>query len=324
MNTTYRARQDDRGVALLTALALLFLFSLLGAAYVGYMTNEVERTDFAIRGVRARNMARGGVHTAIGAIRQAIDENRLPDLLASPFDVELPVYKSQPDAPLGFGVRGNQRAVTRVAVYDESGKVNINHAPPRVLQAVLGVDGDTARRIRSSLPSAGASGGQWFGGLEGLVHRGFLSRDAFDALDNDLVTVYTVFDHARPAASLNVNAAREAVLGAIMDLSPEARAAIGEQRPIFKAPAELAAVAGKQTSTFNFKPKPGSAPNALAEELCFDSRCFRIVSTATVSNVGPNDTEYRKTQARVEAVVVLAPGGVQVTYWSEAPERAGA
>lgn len=323
MNTTHRSTQGDRGMALLTALALLFLFSLLGAAYVGYMTNEVERTDFAIRGVRARNMARGGVHTATGAIRQAIDENRLADLLASPFDLELPVYKSQPDAALGFGVRENQRAVTRVAVYDESGKVNVNHAPPRVLQAVLGVDRDTARRIRSSLPSAGASGGQWFSGLEGLVHRGFLSREGFDALDKDLVTVYTVFDHARPGASLNVNAAPDAVLVAIMDLSPEARAAIGEQRPVFKSPVELAAVAGKQTSTFNFKPKPGSAPNALAEELCFDSRCFRIVSTASIWNVGPNDTEYRKTEARVEAVVVLTPGGVQVTYWSEAPEQAG-
>jgi len=301
----------------LAALALLFLFTLLGTAYVTHMTTEVERTNFEIRGVRARNIARGGIHTAIGAIRQAIEENGLPGLLASPYEIELPVYKSQPDAPLGFAARENQRATAQVAVYDESGKVNLNHAPPRVLQAVLGVDGQTARRIRSSLPSSGAPGGQWLGSLEDLVHRGFLSREAFDALDRDLVTVYTVADHAHPGASLNVNAAPPAVLAAILGLAPEAAQALAAQRPGLSTATDLAAAAGKGPAAFNFKPQPGSAPDALADELCFQSRCFRVVSTATVSNVGPNDT-YRPTQARVEAIVVLTRSGAQVTYWSEA------
>ena len=69
MDCSARRISAKSGVALLTALGLLFIFSMLGVAYVGYATNVLSRSQYDARLVRARHVARGGIEAAIGKIQ---------------------------------------------------------------------------------------------------------------------------------------------------------------------------------------------------------------------------------------------------------------
>ena len=323
-------RRENLGVALLTALSLLFVFSMLGVAYLGYMSTVKDGTDYELRKARVRNMAEGGVNAAIGEIQAVLED---PALLAKaigkPLEIECPVYAVDRTAPLGFAARTNRRGLVKVSISDESGKVNINHAPTRVLQAILGIDGDTARKIRSSLPfhddgatPAGPSTG-WLLHLDDLVTRGFMTPSAFDAAPKNLATVYSVVDQANASGFLNVNAAPPEVLAAILDVPMEAAQSVAAKRATqpFRNLAEIAAAAGKDPAAFNIRPAP-EAPAVLPRELSLQSRCFRIVSEAALSDVGKDNQESHTTHSRVEAVVVFGEDGTpHVTFWSGAPQQ---
>jgi type II secretory pathway component PulK len=200
--------------------------------------------------------------------------------------------------------------------------INLNHAPPRVLQAILGVDGDTARKIRSALPAQEGAGGaqRWLASPSDLVSRGLISPAAFAALPKRFVTVYSVADHAQPLGFLNLNAAAPEVLAAVLDIPVDAAKTAASKRP-FRSLADVVAAAGKEPASFNYKPPP-DAPDTLPKQLSLESRCFRIVSEAALSELRPDGVEIRATHRRVEAVVAFDPdGSPHVTFWSEAPER---
>ena len=322
-----KQRQTVSGVALLTALGLLFIFSMLGVAYVGYSTNTLDRSQYDARLVRSRHVARGGIEAAIGKIQSVLPSGNVADVLSAPFEYESPLYQFDREAPEKFSPATERRWVTKVTVTDESGKVNLNCAPPRVLQAILGVDGDTARKIRSSLPlpegAAAAAGQSWLTSMDDLVTRGLMSPAAYDAVPKHLVTVYTVADPARPVEFLNVNAAPPRVLAAILDVTFEAAQQAAQKRP-FSSLADLSAAAGKDPMTFNIKPA-SDAPGALPRELSLRSRCFRIESQAELMVRMADGSEESTLGSRAEAVVVFGEGGaVQITYSSEAPQREGA
>lgn len=321
MNLKRTVRRED-GAALLIALALLALFSVLGVAFMRSMSTTDERVDLDMRSVAARHMASGGVQAAIGELQAAIQAKQVPELLAKPLEFDLPVYAISRQASTGFSQPDTRRGKARVTIQEESGKINLNHAPPSVLQAVPGIGGDVARAICNSLPreGAGANGTRWFASLEDLVARGLMPPAAFNALDKRLVTVYTVADHKNPVGFLNVNAAPPEVLAAILNVTPDAAKAVAAKRP-FNSLAELIAATGKDPATFNLKPGEG-APGALPRELAFQSHCFRIVSEGIVSNVGPQGQEYRATRSRAEAVVILNDSmPPKVTFWSEIAGR---
>jgi len=326
VRTTLYSRRENRGAALLTALAVLFLFSLLGTTYLRYMSIVGDKTALDVRLIRSRHMAGGGVQAAMGEIQAVLnDPDALRDLQANGLEIAFPVYQANRAEATGLVPRERRRGITTVTVTDESGKVNLNHAPLRVLRAILGVDSATARNIADALPSAGAAGEasasdrRWLAGLDDLVNRGLVPPAAYKRLNKNLLTVHTVAHHARPSAFVNVNAAPPEVLAALLDVPREAAASLIAARP-FKDLAGLSAAAGKPAATFNLRPAP-ETPQALPEALCFESRCFRIVSRASVSDLGPNDTEYRTMKSRVEAVVIFGDGAPCITYWSEAPER---
>ena len=327
VRTTVYSRHENRGAALLTALAVLFLFSLLGTTYLRYMSLVGDETALEVRRIRSRHMAGGGVRAAIGAIQAALnDADALRDLQAKGLEIGFPVYRADRGETEGLAPRERRRGVTTVTVADESGKVNLNHAPLRVLRAILGVDNATARKIANALPSAeaagetAASGRRWLAGVDELVNRGLVTPAVYARLNKNLLTVHTVAHHARPSAFLNVNAAPPEVLAALLDIPQEAAASVIAARP-FKDLAALSAAAGKPAATFNLRPAP-ETPQALPDALCLGSRCFRIVSRASVSDVGPSDTQYHTVKSRVEAVVIFGAGAPCITYWSEAAERA--
>jgi len=312
-----RSTTRNEGVALLTALALLFVFSILGVAYVGYAMNALERTNYQTQGVRARHAALGGIEAAIGSIALALPSGDVSGVLSAPIEFEFPFYQFDRLATDRMAPVADRRWAVRVTVTDESGKINLNFAPTRVLQAVLGIDGDAARKIRSSLPLDSAAG-NWLTGLDDLVTRGLISQAAFAAIPKDLVTVYTVPDPAHPAEFLNVNAASVPVLAAILDVTPEVAQQAAQKRS-FNNVAELAAAAGKDVAAFNFKPAP-DAQAALPRDLCLRSRCFRIRSESELVFSEGGKVGRRTARSYAEAVVVFGETGApHVTYWSEAP-----
>ncbi|MCX5772217.1 MAG: type II secretion system protein GspK [Candidatus Hydrogenedentes bacterium] len=316
-----RLRDANHGVALLTALAFLFLFSMLGAALVRSISIDLERTETELAGQRAAAFARGGVEAAIGEIAAALVAGEAPSVLAGPVEIQYPVYRSDKSSPAGIGPDASVRGRATFTVTDESGKININHATPRVLKAVLGVDGNVARAIRGSLPLASATGSPanraWFTDLSELSTRGLVPAGL--KVDSKLVTVYSVVDHNNAEEFLNVNAAPAQVLAAVLDIPLQAAQALADRRP-FRGLQELCEAAGKDPAMFNGGPGAETA-EPLGKDLAFQSRCFRIVSEGVVAEVGPGNSEFRPTLRHVEAVVVFDRlAGPQVTYWSERAE----
>ncbi len=317
----------DSGVALLTAIGFLFIFSMLGMAYIGYAMTIFDGAQYDTRQIRVRNMAEGGVQAAIGALQKDLAEGRASGATTK-YEFVNDFYQLDRSAAEKMSASTDRRWVTNVAVTDESGKLNLNFAPTRVLQAVLGIDGDTARKIRSALPvqepgaapSADAASRHWLLSLDDLVSRGILSPAAYTALPKNLVTVHSVVDPANPVEFLNVNVAPPEVLAAVLDVTVEAANQAIQKRP-FASPAALVAAVGKGADSFNMKPAP-DAPGALPRELSLRSKCFRIESTAGLMLKKIDGSEERVAQSYAEAVVVLDDdGSAKITFWREAPQR---
>lgn len=307
-------RKNERGVALLTALGLLFVFSLLGMAYVGYMTTLVERARYEARVTQSRVLSEAGVRLAIEKVR-ALRQTHQASGLDMTFEADVPVYRMDRQAAEGIAPRENRRASAKVTVIEESGKVNINHAPAPVLQAILGVDAATAARIVASLPSAGGPG-PWFSSVADLVTREFVTPEAFASVDCGLVTAWSVADHSNPAGSLDLNAAEPKVLAAVLGIDLPAAQAVAALRPFATTQAFLAAV-GKAPTLFNYA-APAGAPDALPPMFALESKAFRIRDVASVADVGPAGDLSRVTPHTVEAVVVFDGGGERITYWRQA------
>ncbi len=60
--------RDRRGAALLMALGLLAVFSVLGAAYFKYMSIELDLVELDVQKLRAQFAAEGGVRRALGEL----------------------------------------------------------------------------------------------------------------------------------------------------------------------------------------------------------------------------------------------------------------
>lgn len=319
MRTSQNSR-SVRGVALVLALAMLALFMVLGMVYVRHMNIENAKATYQFDALRASECAEAGVYAAIGELRRALDAKQLVQATSKPHSYVLPSYKAVREGKgLVLQAAANRKDAAEVTITDESGKVNLNHAPASVLQVVLGVDGDTARAIAARLPRSGANAEngaapQWLASVDDLVAHGLLSAEQGAKVDPALVTTYTVTDHANPMGFLNVNAAPAEVLAAVLDVPLDTAKKAMEKRP-FVSLAALGAAAEKDPATFNIKPDVG-APEALPAPLSFESRCFRIVSEAAVAAVN-GKTEDPIARAKVDAVILFKPeGGYEIVHWN--------
>jgi type II secretory pathway component PulK len=297
-----------KGFALITALAMLVLFTMLGAAFLGYMVNDYTRQELDATRVQAQVAAESGVFAAVGLLEQAVADGAAADVAgAEPMTLDLPLYDFADDT---LTADGPDLELT-VTVADESAKLNINHVPTSVLSAVLDVNGAKAREIRTTLPRFGAErdpSRHWFGAVGELVTRGLLTEEQFAALNTQDLTVYSALNPGAPERFLNVNATSAGILAAVLGISPEAAADVAAQRP-FDSLEDLGAAAGKQPGTFNLGGEAG-VPEALA----FGPTSFRIRATARVARTGGQPGGV----AEAEAVVCILPGAPpKVTYWSQ-------
>ncbi len=309
-------RRDERGVALALALGALAVLSMLGIYYVNAMLVEDTATALEVRETRARLAADAGLQAGLGRLARALDEDQVVQLTGRTWDYTWPVYGLLQGSEMPQP-RETERAETQVRVLDESAKLNVNHAPASVLQAVLGIDGAAARRITASRPDpslpAEEQEGAWLLSLDDLVTRGLLTEEQFAALDTGLLTVDSVADHANAGAWLNINTCPPEVLAAVVDLPASEGDAVASARP-FRSLAALAEAAGKAPETFNIPPSAQN-PTALPTPLAYDSNAFRIVSEARVGDVGPGDALRRTARSRAEAVVLAGNDQLDVISW---------
>lgn len=321
-------RRND-GVALLTALGLLIVFTMLGIAWVRFMAIEHEQSAMETKNAEATYAARGGINAGIAAARAAVMQSAMPSL-TEPITYELPVYRD--NVGKGPDLEALDSRVLRVRVHleDESARININYAPPNVLREILHVDGETARQIRSDLPrtdgGAGDAGGnrRWFADVDELVTRDLLKADQLTPDMKKMLTVYTVPDPADAKGYMNVNTASAPVLEALLAITPDVAKRVIDARSTrpFSDVTELSAAAGKDPATFNVRPAP-DALNTLPDELSFTSRCFRVISDAElVDPTVPVESRAVLAAEQVEAVVYIdSTGNPDVLYWNESVER---
>lgn len=315
-----KTRGRQRGAALIFALTLLALFAVLGTSYVVGMSLRNDATNLVLRSTRAEHLAEAGLHAAIGELGKAISEGRVPEVLAAgQMEFQFPAYEGVMTEKGYLLDQAPRTSFAAVQVLDESGKLNLNHAPASMLRLLLNVDGATARNITASLPGRRLFDTQpdaerhWFSGIDELVSRGFLSQQQLDMVDQSLFTTSSVADNSKPERFLNVNAVSAPVLAALMDVPVELAQEAMQKRP-FQSMADLENAAHKKGFTFNIKPDPGHR-DELPPELALESRCFRLVSLGTYGLEG--QSVARRASARAEAVVVFdSEGKYTITSWS--------
>ena len=127
-------KSEKRGAALLTALGLLLVFSMLGTAYVAYMASELAESEFDTRALQVRYFARGGVNAAIGELQAG----RAADIIGKGLKLQYPVYRRDRLNPSGFAPRETAEGTVQVTVTDDTAKIAPGQAPEQMLRAILG------------------------------------------------------------------------------------------------------------------------------------------------------------------------------------------
>ncbi|MBN2309090.1 MAG: general secretion pathway protein GspK [Candidatus Hydrogenedentes bacterium] len=318
-----------KGFALLTAIILLAVFSLMGSVWLRYMLLENDQTARGLKSLQAQYVANAGANAAIAELARALQSGDVAALLAEPPVVEVPIYSNVVARPNGLEAVEKAPGLARITIEDENARINVNYAPTRVLSALFGVDGATARKIRTSLPrqdadefAVGDEPAYWFTSTDELVTRGFVKARDFGPVSGDL-TVHSVMGAEEAAAGyININTASQRVVQAVLGVDAERAKTVMAARP-FASVAELSAAAGKPAATFNVRPDPAT-PDVLPKDLCFESRCFRIISAGSVSREGPAGSRQVYARGWVEAVVYFgADGEPEIRFWSETPKREG-
>ncbi|MCX5758559.1 MAG: hypothetical protein NTU83_08650 [Candidatus Hydrogenedentes bacterium] len=105
----------------MTALGLLFIFCLMGAAYVDYMSITIDRTHYEQRLLRVQTLASSGVQAGVGEMQQALASGRVAELLAAPREIQLPVYGPNRQDPKGFAPQTNRLGAVKVTITEEHG-----------------------------------------------------------------------------------------------------------------------------------------------------------------------------------------------------------
>ena len=307
--STVARRGSEKGAALIAALSMLMIFTLLGTSYVKYMSIEQDASMFELRKMRASHLAEGGIQAAIGEIRAALKSGQTPEAV---YEFDIPVYIYDADAEIRISAVPQR---VRVRIEDEAARVNLNHAPRELLES-LGMDRSRVRALKNSLPKGSvprAGTRQWLSSVDNLRTRKILGAREFRALDRDILTVHTVDDPHAPARFINLNSASPKVLAAVFNIPQQEAAALAKRRP-FTSWNDVVAKTGRDPLTFSVRPSQIS-PHTMPRELALQSNCYRVFSEARVESsyrAGHDATQW------VEAVVVLhADGSYTFRYWNE-------
>lgn len=294
------AKHTRRGVALLAAVALLALFSMLGISYIRFMSIEGERARWQARNVRAEVLAGDYLRVALHEVEAMLANGaRVPDEIAYPI---VPTYLGGRGGPESLVDSESLRAEVRVRIADEAAKVDINRASPGLITAVTGLDSDTAQRVYANTrPPLAREHGDAFPirNLEELAVRGVLDLGVITALPREWLTVYS----GPSGPFLNANTMPPQLLAATLEADDDTVADIMAARP-FETREDLRAAMGDDA--------------VLHPSVGVGSRCYRLTCEVTISQPAADDTWRPVRTQRLEAVVAYLADGPRVLYWGPA------
>lgn len=311
MMKTRHTHNAQRGAALIFALMMLSIFAVLGTAYLRYMSIAAESAGIVVNEARARQLAEAGIYAAIGDLARAREAEQLAQVMGTK-QLSLPTYEGTWDGEaVRLLSRDDRSATAAYTVTDENAKININFAPPSVLQTALEVDGATAREIGAAIRE------------EKLLHpadllaRGLVDQESYAAIDFDSLTTYTVLEGEPAVDYINLNSVSPKVLAAITDVPTEKaeRADMLSLRPFDSLDAVEAAVE-KDASTFNIRPD-AATPDTMPEALALRSRCFHVRSEGAIARLGRDGAPYQRTLAEIDAVILFDSegNGYKIVHW---------
>lgn len=313
-NSLQTLRDERSGAALIIAIGMLFIISMLSIAYLNSMVLDYQRVGVIEASRQAEASAERAVHAAIAEIGALV--MNVEDVPESMNFESMALYEAAKEGTEPPSVDETRRAVANIQITDESARLNLNYAPVRLLQAFLGVDGATARAIRGSVPRPGApptEDAHFFLHVDELVSRGFMTREELEALPKDQLTVYTARNLTSPRGFININAVSPELLAAICNIDVEAATAVVEKRP-FTSFQDFVDAVGKSPAAFNVTPAANQT-DGVPPELALYSRCYRIRCEAEVQRTIARAWD-RLGADSIEAVVQFdREGRSQVLSW---------
>jgi type II secretory pathway component PulK len=328
-----RAGRGERGAALILALAMLALMTVMGTYYVRFMSNELDAAQFDEARLRARLAAESGIEAALAELTRARDQGQTHFVTGEQHRYTLPVYRFMAGGSgRGFDEDANRSMEAVVTIEDENSKINLNTAPAPVIAAALGVDLEIAQAIVASQPRqtevraaslrpANAEGKElrWLHTLDDLRDGELLSPEQFAAMDTALVTTFSALPFTDDTGTLNVNTAPAPVLTAALGLTAESSAQLIEYRrnKPFRDPVGVQVITFRKAENF-----PLNLESAKGEALAVSSRVFRLVSEGAYVHVGTGGEPRQRAYARAEAVVRFHDDGTaSIIYWNTGRTR---
>ena len=304
--------KSNTGVALIIAVSLLGIFSLLGMYYVRSSEIDLKRVSLLLDDLRVREYTRAGLNVVLTEIEKRWGNGTIEELISKgEFQVDVPYYISiyKGDRKVELDVSDTVRVSVRIKVYDESGKVNINLVPVSVIQKILKVDGETARRLKSEFDLQ--SGGRWLYVLDEIYSKG-VSPDNISLEDiNKSLSTWNAGSPDNPIPYLNVNKASSDVLKAVFNLNDAEVEKVISARP-FESLEELINLIGKDPSSFNIK-IGNLSDTKWAFPFTGKSNSFRVILTGElkreVLGSHPRTTSYS-----LEVGIVIVDGKAKVVW----------
>lgn len=296
-------RRKNIGVALLLAISVLGLFSMLGMYYVRDSELELRRTQMYIDDIRANIYADAGVQLAMAELQRAWHNDTLVNFstMNRILEVEIPYYKSFYLGKSGSRIEPSDtyKAKIHIEFFDESGKININCSSAGLLQKVMNVDGETARQIVGRLNQS-APKQKWFYLQEDLIN--FLPNIQADQVFFENVSTWNAGNPAKPISYLNVNAMSDKVFSAVFNIPLEETTQILSKRP-FATVSDLVTAIGRDPATFAIKLDPNISHWQFP--LTNKSSSFRVLVKAETSRYIQGRAYNRNYQALEVGIVII-------------------
>ncbi len=308
-------KPDNKGVALIIAISLLGVFALLGMYYVRDGETEIKRTALLLDEMRVREYAKTGVSSALVELEKAWKSDTTQDLLEKcPLEFSYPYYKQVHKSDRSLSLEPSDTMDVRVKVWitDESGKINLNCTPASVLQKVLNINGETARRIVSNLPNPGfsSSSGKWFYLVEELYGPNGMIQEKIDKKILNFVSTWNAGNPNTPIPYLNVNKTSVEILMALFNISSEEAQKVIDSRPL-KSMNDIVKLLEKSPMGFNVKVDDMSSNWQFP--FTDRSNSFKIIVEAELSRV-VSGKKYNPVYASKEVGVVFVDGSPVVVW----------
>jgi DNA uptake protein ComE-like DNA-binding protein len=281
--------------------------------YVRSSEIDFKRVGLLLDEVRVRDYTRAGLNFVLAEIEKCYANGTVEELLnKGKFQIDIPYYTlvNKGGNKYELDTSDNVKVSVKAKIYDESGKVNFNLAPVSVIQKLLKVDGETARRLKSEFDRQ--NGGKWLYVLDDIYDKGVISDNVgIDHIYENLST-WNAGNPENPIPYLNINKASPEVLKAIFNLSDAEVEKIVSAKPI-NSLGDLISLIGRDPSNFNIKISGDLSDSKWVFPFTGRSNSFRVVLTGEMHKESLGSI-YRKVNYSLEVGIIVFEGKARVVW----------